>query len=104
MTKLIGAFLKYVNVPKTNVYSKEVNNKPVHKKRLQKKCQWKSICKIEFTLNQGLSKPGAICMYFLTNRQNVHTFTELPLLFPKLHFQQTNAAGLDCHLLNTKLH
>jgi len=38
MKKLIGAFLKYVNVPKTTVYSKEVNNKTVYKKELQNNC------------------------------------------------------------------
>jgi hypothetical protein len=36
--KLIGAFLKYVNVTKKIVYSKEVNGKPVCKKKLQKNC------------------------------------------------------------------
>ena len=47
MTKLIGAFLKYVNVPKTAVYSTEVNNKPVYKKELQNICYWKHTCKMK---------------------------------------------------------
>ena len=38
MTNLIGAFLKYVNVPKTAVHSTEVNSKPVYKKELQNNC------------------------------------------------------------------
>lgn len=36
--KLIGDFLKYINVPKTNEYSKEFNNKPVYTKKLLKNC------------------------------------------------------------------